>query len=116
LGLSGRLYWLLLRDILKFTLLEPEINLRNLLQNKIQNDNFTILFEGCFTHGKFYLDPLLKQEKKILLKNLDDNIEIGEVILFSQSEVKFFLEEQYDLKVIEEFHITGLYEIVSKKN
>jgi len=110
------LYWLLLRDILKFTLLEPEINLRNLLQNKIQNDNFTILFEGCFTHGKFYLDPLLKQEKKILLKNLDDNIEIGEVILFSQSEVKFFLEEQYDLKVIEEFHITGLYEIVSKKN
>jgi 4-amino-4-deoxy-L-arabinose transferase-like glycosyltransferase len=90
--------------------------LRNLLQDKIQNDNFTILFDGNFTHGKFYLTPLQKQGKNILLKNTDENIEVGEVVLFSQSEVKLFLEENFEFKTLEEFHVYGLYEIVGNKN
>jgi 4-amino-4-deoxy-L-arabinose transferase-like glycosyltransferase len=89
--------------------------LRNLLHEKIQNDHFTILFDGNFTHGKFYLTPLLKQGKTIVLKNSNDNIETGEVVLFSQSEIKEFLEEKYELKILEEFNISGLYEIVDKK-
>ena len=90
--------------------------LRDLLQDKIENDNFTILFVGDCTHGKFYLTPLQKQGKNILLKNLNENIETGEVVLFSQNEVKEFLEGKYELKILETFQITGLYEIISKKN
>ena len=90
--------------------------LRDILQNKIENDNFTILYEGDFTHGKFYLTPLQKQGKNILLKNMNKDIEIGEVVLFSQDKVKEFLEEKYEIKILETFQIIGLYEIVSKKN
>ena len=90
--------------------------LRDLLQNKIENDYFTILFTGNFSHGKFYLTPLLEQGKNILLKEPGNQIETGEVVLFSQNDVKHFLEEKYEVKVIEKFHITGIYEIVSKKN
>jgi len=89
--------------------------LKDMLHNKTQNDNFTILYEGEFTHGKFYLNPLLTEGKNIKLKNCNKNFETGEIVLFSQREVKTFLEEHYEIKILEEFHITGLYEIVGKK-
>jgi len=89
--------------------------LKDMLHKKTQYDNFTILYEGVFTHGKFYLNPLLTEGKNIKLKDCHKNFEIGEIVLFSQSDVKMFLEEHYELRILEEFHITGLYEIVSKK-
>jgi hypothetical protein len=89
--------------------------LRNLLQDKIVQDNFTIFYEGTFSHGKFYLEPLLKKGKNISLKSLDKNLNAGEVVLFSQNDVKIILEANYELKILEEFNITGLYEIIDKK-
>ncbi|MDR0205847.1 MAG: glycosyltransferase family 39 protein [Bacteroidales bacterium] len=89
--------------------------LKDIKDNETQNDNFTILYEGVFTHGKFYLNPLLAEGKNIKLKDCNKNFDTGEIVLFSQSEVKTFLEERYELKILEEFHITGLYEIVGKK-
>jgi 4-amino-4-deoxy-L-arabinose transferase-like glycosyltransferase len=90
--------------------------LRDIQQGKIQNDHFTIMFDGYFVHGKFYLNPLLKQGKTISLKDLSNDVKAGEVVVFSQNSVKDFLEEKYEIKTIEEFYVTGIYEIVSKKN
>jgi hypothetical protein len=89
--------------------------LREIKNDKIKNDNFTILFDGIFWHGKFYLDPLQKQGKNIVLKNPDEKFIAGEVVLFSQSEMKHLIEENYETNVLEEFQITGLYEIVGEK-
>jgi len=90
--------------------------LKNILLHKVENDNFTILFNGDFTHGRFYLNSLLEQDKNILLKNTDENINLDEIVLFSQNEVKDFLEEKYELRIIEEYYITGLYKIIAEKN
>jgi len=89
--------------------------LRDILQGKKQRNNFTILYTDIFMHGKFYLDPLLESGKNILLKDTVNHLETGEVVLFSQNGVKQFLEEKYKLKTLEEFHITGLYEITGEK-
>jgi 4-amino-4-deoxy-L-arabinose transferase-like glycosyltransferase len=88
--------------------------LRGLLHNKIENDNFTIIYEGDFTHGKFYLNSLLKQGKNISLAEPDGNIKTGETVLISQSAMKFFLEENYEIITLEEFYVHGLYKIVGK--
>ena len=90
--------------------------LRDILHDKIRQDNFTVLYDGYFAHGYFYLLPLQKQGKNISLKNAHDDVENGEVVLISQSEVKDFLEEHYDLKTLEESQIIGLYEVVGKKS
>ena len=82
----------------------------------IENDNFTILFTRNFSHGKFYLTSLLEQGKNILLKESGNQIETGEVILFSQNEVKQFLEENFEFKILDDYYIIGLYEIIGKKN
>jgi len=90
--------------------------LRDLLRGNVQNDNFTIVYDGVFTHGKFYLNLLLKQGKNIALKSPGDEIKTGEVILISQNEVRKFLEGKYELKILEELHITGMYQIVREKD
>jgi hypothetical protein len=89
--------------------------LRDIHQKKIENDNFTILYDDIFTHGKFYLNLLQKQGKNISLKNSRDNIENGEIVLISQNAVKEFLEENYEIEILEEFYIHGLYKVVDKK-
>jgi len=59
---------------------------------------------------------LLEQGKNILLKESGNQIETGEVILFSQNEVKQFLEENFEFKILDDYYIIGLYEIIGKKN
>jgi len=87
-----------------------------LLKDKHFYIGLSILYDGCFTHGKFYLDTLLKQGKNIALKSPDNDIKTGEVILISQPEMRAFLEERYELKILEELHITGLYQVVGETN
>ncbi|MCL2291033.1 MAG: glycosyltransferase family 39 protein [Bacteroidetes bacterium] len=88
--------------------------LKYVLQGKIQNDNFTVIYDGMFTHGKFYMNLLHEQGKSILVKKRD-GIKTGEVVLISQDEVKKFLDENFEYITLEQFHKIGLYEIVAEK-
>ena len=58
---------------------------------------------------------MLKQGKTIALKSPGYDLKTGEVILISQHKMREFLEEKYEFKILEELHITGLYEVVGEK-
>jgi 4-amino-4-deoxy-L-arabinose transferase-like glycosyltransferase len=88
--------------------------LRDLLYGKIQNDDFSIIYDDVFTHGQFYLLQLLEQGKNISLKE-SNRIEIGEIVFISQFEVKKFVEENYDYNLVGMYCNSVFYEIVGEK-
>jgi 4-amino-4-deoxy-L-arabinose transferase-like glycosyltransferase len=88
--------------------------LRNIIQGKIEKDDFCILHEGVFFHGEFYINLLHKQGKNIALKNRE-HLKTGEVVLISQDVIKKYLEENYEYVVLEEYNEIEFYKIAGEK-
>jgi len=94
--------------------------LRDILRGKIQKDNFLVIYDGKSwkdwdtSHIKFYLNLLQEQGKNISLKKCGD-VTTGKIVLIYQDESKEFLEEKYDINVIDEFYNLKIYEIIGEK-
>jgi hypothetical protein len=90
--------------------------LRDILREKRQGENFTILYEGHATHILFYINLLNEKGKHILFKRNNNEMKRGEIVLTSQNETKQFLEEKYNCNIVEEFYNIKVYEIYENRS
>jgi len=88
--------------------------LRDIIKEKREGENFTIVYAGYPPHIIFYINILNEKDRNIVLKRKDE-IKIGENILISQNEIKEYLEEKYDFNIIEETNYTKMFEILKEK-
>ena len=88
--------------------------LRDILKGKRSGDNFTIPYDGYAAHVRFYVKLLNDKGKNISVKKRE-NVVVGETVLFSQREVREFLEENFEYNILEEFYNVRIYEIIAEK-
>jgi len=88
--------------------------LRDIINGKIEKENFAIVYDGQFTSIKFYVNLLNDRRKNITRKNLVE-IEPGDIILLSQNSTMKFIEEKFDFNIIDEYYNVKLYEILEEK-
>jgi 4-amino-4-deoxy-L-arabinose transferase-like glycosyltransferase len=96
--------------------------LRDIIKEKRQGDNFTVLTKDYDAHILFYVNILNEKGKNIILKNdrdilkSDKELKTGEIVLTSYDAIKKIIEEKYNFNKIEEYYNITVYEILEEKS